>query len=1327
VYPAEEVESRRVSVARVSAAGCAAAVLVLLIGGVVEVARFGRSTASAAARVEQDVRAAFVEMTGDVERVAHDVAQDPAVQRAMASPLETDESARTLFDAAARARARNEPQDLPVVAVTIYNPSGDARGWAGRASDLPAERPPAVPLFVAPSPLGLRLVYLEPITTPGADRTPIGSVAVEHGLTPARAGSMLLTTSEYMMPTARAPVLLRLHDPRRSANRPLSFVVTTADGRPLVDAEIAPGQLEASRARVRRIAVALAVAVVGVTVLLLCGPLLDERRRARSAAAEVRLTAAIVLVVVAGSALFWAAFAVSPWIDTTGHRTAFRLLLGGAGAAAVAATIVSASGRLRVALRAFRRSPESQGPLFIAAQIVCGVFIALLLIAFERVLGRSVDPASVDLRHFSLHPWTGARLATLVGILLAHAAVLWLAALACAVAIARWRLPRGWSWRHVAAAVLWLAPLVVIVTAGSRRGWAIPVSAVLLGAGSCAVAALIAPRLVTWYRRATVASRILALFMAFLLPALLVYPSVHFFAERSMRHLVETRYATEAMRHPQTLQDRLRQALAEIDAVADLPDFVAAASAAAAEAQRPATDTAFRLWSQTVLARERLTSDLEIYNEAGVLVSPFKLSFPEYAGGAQPTETQRSCNWEIFGEALPFAGSQERQTLHAQRSVCVGGKAVGILVVHVAFDYRTLPFITSESAYLDVFSPAGTGSRLEGQPSGEVEFTVYGWGLTTFYSSTQDAWPLDEVTFKRVYASRQPFWTVLRKRDTPYNVYFANDRQFIYSLGYQIPGVFDHLVRLAELTTLAAALYAVILIGNAAFTHLARGRPQSGRALLREIRASFYRKLFLAFVLASIVPVLTLALVIRTYFAGLLLTDIKDQATRTAAVAQRVIEESDALLRRGAEAVQFGDDVMVWIGQLINQDVNVYVDAELTATSERDLFASGVLPTRTPDDIYRAIVLQRLPNIVTDDRIGDVPYMVASAPVRVRGENGIVTVPLAFRQHEVEREIDDLDRGVHLAALFFILLGAAIGLSMAERIADPIRQLTRATGRIARGDFDARIAVRSSDELRRLVDAFNGMAAELKAQRDQLERTHRLEAWAEMARQVAHEIKNPLTPIQLSAEHLRRVHADRGGPMGPVLEGCVDAILGQVRLLRQIASEFSSFASSPTARSAPVDPVGLVREVVEPYRAPLQGRIELTNDVTAPLPEVLVDRTLVMRALANVVENALHAMPKSGSLRLSASVENGWVAIRVEDSGIGMDAEALGRVFEPYFSTKTSGTGLGLPIARRNIEVSGGQIDVESEKGRGTAVTIKLPTVTNSASGAFDGAAKPGT
>jgi signal transduction histidine kinase len=179
--------------------------------------------------------------------------------------------------------------------------------------------------------------------------------------------------------------------------------------------------------------------------------------------------------------------------------------------------------------------------------------------------------------------------------------------------------------------------------------------------------------------------------------------------------------------------------------------------------------------------------------------------------------------------------------------------------------------------------------------------------------------------------------------------------------------------------------------------------------------------------------------------------------------------------------------------------------------------------------------------------------------------------------------------------------------------------------------------------------------------------------------------------------------------MGPVLENCVSSILTQVRLLRQISSEFSSFASSPTARRARVPVPELVAEIVDPYRTGLQGRITIENRVPPLLPLVLIDRTLTGRALSNIVENALHAMPGSGTLTIEAHVEPEAVRLDVTDTGMGMDAEALGRVFEPYFSTKTTGTGLGLPIARRNIELNGGSIDVTSTKGVGTTVMVRLP------------------
>ena len=169
----------------------------------------------------------------------------------------------------------------------------------------------------------------------------------------------------------------------------------------------------------------------------------------------------------------------------------------------------------------------------------------------------------------------------------------------------------------------------------------------------------------------------------------------------------------------------------------------------------------------------------------------------------------------------------------------------------------------------------------------------------------------------------------------------------------------------------------------------------------------------------------------------------------------------------------------MWISRVIEQDVNIFDGIEASATSERDLFASGLLPTRTPASVYRAIALERLPSFVGEERVGATRYLLAAAPVRRGNRDGILTVPLTLRQQEIESEIDDLDRRVLLAALVFIFLGAVIGYSMAERIADPVNRLTRATRRVARGDFDARIAATSSDELSRLVDAFNTMAADL--------------------------------------------------------------------------------------------------------------------------------------------------------------------------------------------------------------------------------------------------------
>jgi signal transduction histidine kinase len=1290
---------RQVSWRRLIAAGMTAAGIVLGAGLATELWRFGTTDQATAGRIEAHVQADFADMTGELSRVASRVAASPTA----ASSLDAGaDGQRALFDLLRDARlGRADSRD---VAITIYDAHGAARAWAGRPSDLPQDRISGPSdFFVTPSPLGLRLVYIQPILASATRR--VGSVAAENILSPTPAAASM-TSADFTLSNPIAPVSLRPRYEGAGDNvTDGAFLLRSPAGDAVAEAAVGPGDIHRARLAWRAMVGAQVLAAVAVTLLLLIGPVLDRRAASREPGTFVRSTLLASLLLIGGAGALWTSFAV---IAGTPPSMAGKLMLAGVAAAALAALWAPAVARLRLRFRGTRRSSSAHPLQLIAAQLAAGIVVALLLVVAERFFASIVQSSSIDLRHFSLHPWNTTRIALFGGLLALHLAALWTGTLVFVAAPSPWRLPRrGWRMRSLLVAC-WILPTAVAVALVSTAETRVPPFGLLASSVTCAAAALLGRRIVTWYRHATAVARILSLFVAFVVPALLLYPSISFLAERATRRLITTQYAVEAQNHVQRLQELTLEARNEIDRDPRLPGLVSDAADQVGPAAR--SYGAFAVWQGTALNRERLTSAIELYNRAGILVSRFGLNFPEYTGSTQLPRTTLSCQWEMFGEAQPF-GSEERNMLHAERSICnAEGTIVGTIVVHVMLDYRNLLFISSQSPYFELFRPTESRAPGEGTPGSDVDVAIYGWGLHPIYSSGRTAWSISDALFQRIYdRSRAPFWARIARSDGVYQVYFSNDRFFIYAIGYPTLTLFDHLVHLAELTTLAGIAFVLVILGTAVFTRASRERPRVGRALLREIRASFYRKLFFAFVLAAVLPVLTLAFVIRAYFADLLRDAVQAEAARTAAVAQRVIQESDALWRRNSEIAPGSDDVLVSISQVIEQDVNIFDGPELLATSERDLFSSGFLPTRTPDEVYRAIVLDRLPSFVDEDQIGTVPYIIAAAPVRVAERDRILTVPLANRQREIEREIDDLDRGVHLAVLCFVLLGAAIGLSLAERIADPVRRLTRATRRIASGDFDAHIAVRSADELRRLVDSFNSMASELKAQRVQLERTHRLEAWAEMARQVAHEIKNPLTPIQLSAEHLLRVHADRGQPLGPVLESCVASILGQVRLLRQISAEFSSFASSPTAKRAPVDLAAVVAEVIDPYKTGLAGRIEVDNRVHPPLPPVLVDRTLIARALANIIENALHAMPGEGRLSIQALAEPADVILVVRDTGVGMDQEALSRVFEPYFSTKTTGTGLGLPIARRNVELSGGSILVESEKGVGTVVRVRLP------------------
>jgi two-component system nitrogen regulation sensor histidine kinase NtrY len=221
-------------------------------------------------------------------------------------------------------------------------------------------------------------------------------------------------------------------------------------------------------------------------------------------------------------------------------------------------------------------------------------------------------------------------------------------------------------------------------------------------------------------------------------------------------------------------------------------------------------------------------------------------------------------------------------------------------------------------------------------------------------------------------------------------------------------------------------------------------------------------------------------------------------------------------------------------------------------------------------------------------------------------------------------------------------------------------------------------------------------------------RSNRLEAWSEMARQVAHEIKNPLTPIQLTAEHLRAV-AQRDDPNLPaVVRGAVDNILRQVVTLRETSKEFSDYASLRQLQRKPLDLQKMLRDLAAGYSQSRERGIDFDAQIEPSTPQTFHgDERMLRGAVANLIENAFQAAP-GGRVRLGSHGVDSKVFIAIEDTGPGVPADQLSKIFDPYFSTKSTGTGLGLAIARKAIEEHGGRIHAENVNP-GLRVVIELP------------------
>ncbi|MGA7905772.1 MAG: ATP-binding protein [Candidatus Sulfotelmatobacter sp.] len=346
-----------------------------------------------------------------------------------------------------------------------------------------------------------------------------------------------------------------------------------------------------------------------------------------------------------------------------------------------------------------------------------------------------------------------------------------------------------------------------------------------------------------------------------------------------------------------------------------------------------------------------------------------------------------------------------------------------------------------------------------------------------------------------------------------------------------------------------------------------------------------------------------------------------------------------------------------------------------------------------------------------DDEVFEAIPLNGASDGQSRAPLGILLVGNSRRSYV------ELQRRIRSAALLVggggIVLAILLSSWAAARVTRPVEQLAHAARQVAGGNWDARVEVAGRDELAQLAESFNRMTTELLTQRERLVQAERVAAWRELARRLAHELKNPLFPLQLTVENLVRARQQSPEQFEDVFREGSRTLLAELATLKAIIGRFSEFSKMPQPHLQPVQVNEVIQGVIQllqaQFTAPGRPEIRCAAELDPHLEAIAADPELLHRAISNLVLNAMDAMPQGGTLTMRTQNEESQVRIEVADSGSGLTPEECERIFTPYYTSKQHGTGLGLAIVQSVVSDHKGRISVQSQPGRGTTFVIELP------------------
>ena len=394
-------------------------------------------------------------------------------------------------------------------------------------------------------------------------------------------------------------------------------------------------------------------------------------------------------------------------------------------------------------------------------------------------------------------------------------------------------------------------------------------------------------------------------------------------------------------------------------------------------------------------------------------------------------------------------------------------------------------------------------------------------------------------------------------------------------------------------------------------------------------------------------------------------------------------------------------------------DINLFnTSGDLLASSQPKIYSQGLIGMKMNAEAFKAIELNHKSKYVHEEHIGRLNYLSAYTPFyNQKGDFlAYLNVQYISRQDELENQISQYILSIVNIMVLMLAFSTILSIFVSNRLTRPLKYIQDSLRTVQLGSSAKPIDYESNDEIGELVKEYNSKVLELQKNAEQLAKSERESAWREMAKQVAHEIKNPLTPMKLSIQHLQRSMNLADDESKEKLAKVTKSLIEQIDALTKIANEFSNFAKMPKANEEEVNLMEVLQGTLVVFRENDEHNIKFSDHTTSD-PMIWADKDLLLRVFNNLVKNALQAIPvgEEGLIYVVLDQKEDTFVVSVKDNGVGIKNEEKARLFVPYFTTKSTGTGLGLAMSKQIVENMKGQIWFDSIYGKGTEFHVEFP------------------